>query len=161
MNPEPKIEMFPGKKLIGKCLTMTINENRTGELWRSFMQHRKEIQNIAGSELYSIKCYDESYFLNFDPSKSFEKWAAAEVLNFDHIPEAMETIIIPAGLYAVFSYQGASGAGDWIYRHIYAEWIPASEYMLDNRPHFDVLGEKYKNDHPDSEEDIWIPVKDR
>jgi hypothetical protein len=31
--------------------------------------------------------------------------------------------------------------------------------MLDNRPHFEILGEKYKNADPDSEEDVYIPVK--
>ncbi|MFM9945765.1 MAG: GyrI-like domain-containing protein, partial [Bacteroidia bacterium] len=42
---------------------------------------------------------------------------------------------------------------------IYGTWIPNSEYNLDNRPHFEILGEKYKNNHPDSEEEIWIPIK--
>jgi len=32
---------------------------------------------------------------------------------------------------------------------------------LDNRPHFEVLGEKYKNGDPESEEEIWIPVKEK
>jgi AraC family transcriptional regulator len=34
-----------------------------------------------------------------------------------------------------------------------------SAYDLDNRPHFEILGEKYKNESPDSEEELWIPVK--
>jgi AraC family transcriptional regulator len=32
---------------------------------------------------------------------------------------------------------------------------------LDNRPHFEILGEKYKQGSPDSEEEIWIPVKEK
>jgi len=27
--------------------------------------------------------------------------------------------------------------------------------------HFELLGEKYKNNHPDSEEEVWIPIKEK
>jgi AraC family transcriptional regulator len=37
--------------------------------------------------------------------------------------------------------------------------VPASNYDLDDRPHFEILGDKYKNGDPNSEEDIWIPIK--
>ena len=36
---------------------------------------------------------------------------------------------------------------------------PNSDYKPDDRPHFELLGAKYKNDDPDSEEEIWIPIK--
>lgn len=46
--------------------------------------------------------------------------------------------------------------------YIYGSWLPNStEYARDNRPHFEILGEKYKNNDPESEEEIWIPVKGR
>jgi AraC family transcriptional regulator len=38
-------------------------------------------------------------------------------------------------------------------------WLPSSDYVLDNRPHFEILGEKYKINDPESEEKIWIPVR--
>jgi AraC family transcriptional regulator len=37
--------------------------------------------------------------------------------------------------------------------------LPASEYVVDNRPHFEILGAQYKNNEPDSEEEIWIPIQ--
>jgi AraC family transcriptional regulator len=45
------------------------------------------------------------------------------------------------------------------FQYIFGTWLPNSEYVLDNRPHFEILGEKYKNDDPTSEEEIWIPIK--
>ena len=39
------IELLVAKKLIGKRLSMTWQNNRTAELWRSFMPRRKEIKN--------------------------------------------------------------------------------------------------------------------
>jgi AraC family transcriptional regulator len=37
--------------------------------------------------------------------------------------------------------------------------LPASGYELDDRPHFEILGERYKNNDPDSEEELWFPVR--
>jgi AraC family transcriptional regulator len=43
--------------------------------------------------------------------------------------------------------------------YIFNTWLPQSNYQLAPRPHFEILGEKYKNNHPDSEEEIWIPIQ--
>jgi AraC family transcriptional regulator len=148
-----RIELLIEKKLVGKRIIMSLSNNKTGELWKSFMQRQKEIGNNIGSELYSIQRYEDSYFKNFNPNTSFEKWAAKEVLNFDMVPEKMETIVLPAGLYVVFIYKGLS-TDHTIFEYIFNEWLPKSPYNLDNRLHFEVLGEKYKNDSTDSEEEI-------
>jgi len=155
----PIIETLGEKKFIGKRLRMSFTNNKTHELWRSFMPRRKEIQNIIGSELYSIEVYPPNFYNNFNPEAEFEKWAAVEVTDFQTIPDNMETIISPEGLYAVFIHKGAASEGPKTYQHIFAIWLPNSEFQLDNRPHFAVMGAKYKSEDPDSEEELWIPVK--
>jgi AraC family transcriptional regulator len=70
----------------------------------------------------------------------------------------METFTLESGLYAVFHYQGLSTDSS-IFIYIFGTWLPNSEYELDARPHFEILGDKYKNGDPTSEEDIWIPIK--
>jgi AraC family transcriptional regulator len=70
----------------------------------------------------------------------------------------METIILQRGLYAVFDYKGLN-TDNSIFQYILGTWLPTSDYELDNRPHFEVLGDKYKNNDPTSEEEIWIPIK--
>ena len=70
----------------------------------------------------------------------------------------METFTLNGGEYAVFDYKGSSNDGS-IFQYIFMTWLPNSEYQLDNRPHFEVLGEKYKNNDPTTEEEIWIPIK--
>lgn len=156
---KPRIEILSEKKLIGKRMNMSLADNKTGLLWREFMQHRKTITNQIGIELYSMQLLSPAYFENFNPAAEFEKWAAAEVRDFDSVPAGMETFTLPGGLYAVFFYKGAASEGAKIFQYIFGEWLPASKYVLDDRPHFEILGEKYKNDSPDSEEEIWIPVK--
>jgi AraC family transcriptional regulator len=71
----------------------------------------------------------------------------------------METFTLKAGLYAVFLHKGAAVTATETFQHIFGIWLPKSEYILDNRPHFEILGEKYKNNDPSSEEEIWIPIK--
>ncbi|MEI6822727.1 MAG: GyrI-like domain-containing protein [Bacteroidota bacterium] len=155
---KPRIETLIKKILIGKRIAMTFSENKTFDLWHGFMPRRKEIKNNIGTDLYSIKVYEPSYFTSFNPAKEFDNWAAVEVKDFDIVPEEMETIILKEGLYAVFNYKGLSTDGS-IFQYIYSTWLPNSDYLLDDRPHFEVLGDKYKNNDPNSEEEIWVPIK--
>ncbi|MFV8325369.1 GyrI-like domain-containing protein [Flavobacterium sp. ZS1P14] len=141
---------------MGKRIQMSLINNKTRELWSHFMPRRKEIQNNIDTNLYSIQLYDPLYFNNFNPNTTFEKWAAIEVPDFNTIPYEMETFTLLAGCYAVFQHKGQSTA---IFETIFRTWLPNSEYLLDNRPHFELLGAKYKNNDPDSEEEIWIPIK--
>jgi AraC family transcriptional regulator len=155
-----RIELLPQKKLIGKHLTMSFAENRTGILWQSFMPRRKEIQNNLGTDLFSIQEYGEKWDpKNVDPHAPFEKWAAIEVTNFDTIPEGMVSYTLAEGSYAVFIHKGPPSVFLKTFSYIFDTWLPQSGYTLHNRPHFEILGEKYKNEHPESEEEVWIPVK--
>lgn len=156
---QPVISILPERKLVGFRKTMSLTNNQTPGLWQHFMRHREEIKNAVGDDLFSVQTYRPDYFLNFDPAREFEKWATAEVTDFDAIPQGMETLMIPEGLYAVFHYKGSSARGAEVFGHIFGTWLPTSGYVLDNRPHFEILGEKYKNNSEDSEEDICIPIK--
>src|SRR5687768_16177222 len=154
---EPSIETLAEKKLIGKRMTMSLSNIKTGELWRSFMPRRREIGNNLNSDLFSMQVYDRPVdFGNFN--QEFEKWAAVEVSNFDAIPDGMETFTLKGGLYAVFHYKSSS-TDPAIFQFIFGTWLPNSEYVLDDRPHFEILGDRYRNADPDSEEDIRIPIK--
>ncbi|ALM47564.1 AraC family transcriptional regulator [Flavobacterium psychrophilum] len=156
----PTIQTISSKKLIGKHIAMSFVANKTFELWSSFMPQRKLIANAVDSQhMYSLQLYGKDFYTNFNPAREFEKWAALEVANFDAVPEGMETLIIPGGQYAVFHYKGAHTNGFDVFSYIFGEWLPASGYELDDRPHFEILGPKYKNGDPDSEEEIWIPIK--
>jgi AraC family transcriptional regulator len=157
---ESRIETITERKLIGKRMKMTLSNNQTFQLWQSFMPRRNEIKNNISSELYSVQVNDPLLnFKDFTMDTSFDKWAAVEVSGFDDVPEGMETFTLTGGLYAVFVYKGSSSEGPKVFQYIFGTWLPASDYVLDNRPHFEILGAKYKNNDPDSEEEIWIPVK--
>ncbi|MFV8344523.1 GyrI-like domain-containing protein [Flavobacterium sp. ZB4P13] len=155
----PRIERLSEKKLIGKRITLSLSNNKTAELWKSFMPRRKEIQNNIGIDLYSMQKYDALYFNTFNPNTEFEKWAAVAVTDFNEIPEAMEPIALAGGLYAVFVHKGDVTTASKTFQYIFETWLPNSEYVLDDRMHFELLGEKYKNNDTSSEEEIWIPIQ--
>lgn len=155
----PGIETINEKKLVGKRMTMSYADYKIGELWGSFMPRKKEITNHLTNDLISLVAYSPTHFSDFKATNEFERWATIEVENFNNVPDEMETFILSSGLYAVFNYKGMSSGASAFFQYIYSEWVPDSDYQLDDRAHFEVLGEKYKNNDPSSEEEIWIPIK--
>lgn len=155
---QARFEQLKAKKCIGKRLKMSLLNNKTAELWHSFMPLRKNVSNPVSSDLISLQIYNDTYFQQFNPNNEFEKWALVEVIDNSIIPEGFEKFDLEAGLYAVFHHKGSS-TDNSIFEYIFTKWLPQSAYELDNRPHFELLGANYKNGSPDSEEEIWIPVK--
>lgn len=80
------------------------------------------------------------------------------ISDFGNLSDNMESFVLNDGVYAVFDYKGLN-TDSRIFIYIFKKWLPQSDYLLDERPHFEILGERYKNADPGSEEEIWIPVK--
>jgi len=159
---QPRIETIPKKKLVGKSIKMSLANNKTTELWRSFMPQKKEINNIVGANLYSMQIYDKSLnFNDFNPQTEFTKCAMIETSDFENIPENMETRILVGGLYAVFIHKGMAKDFPKTSQYIFGQWLPNSDFELDQREHFELLGAKYNPNNENSEEEVWIPIKKR
>ncbi|MFT6370376.1 MAG: AraC family transcriptional regulator [Maribacter sp.] len=155
---QPRIIQGKEKKGFGQSLAMSVTKNLTSKLWRGFMPRKVEIENRAGADFISLQVYPPKYHITFNPESEFKEYPLVEVFGYATIPEGMEKFALKAGPYVVFDYKGASGDPS-IFQYIYAMWLPKSGYVLDDRPHFEVLGPNYKNDNPNSEEEIWIPIK--
>lgn len=161
MISEPVIKDIDPKKLIGIQIATSLADDKTSLLWNRFMKLKDSIKNTTGDQLFSVQVYGEK-FMNgeFDTQSQFSKWAATEVYNFDEIPKGLKKLEIPAGKYAVFTHEGTAKEFAKTSTYIFNEWLPDSDYNLDDRPHFEILGEDYKGpEDPDSKEDIWIPIK--
>ncbi len=103
---QPEIKTLLPKKFIGKRITMSLANNKTAELWKSFMPRRHEIKNVVSTDLFSLQTYSPDYFKVFNPNNEFEKWALSEVSDNNEIPNDMEVFNLEGGLYAVFFYKG-------------------------------------------------------
>ncbi|MFZ6052495.1 GyrI-like domain-containing protein [Halocola ammonii] len=158
--PNPEIVFLKKRKLVGINIETSFGEDRTAELWSSFMPRKKEIENRVGNELISLQHYPADF--DFQPQTKFTKWALVKVSNFDSVPEGMKTFELPEGLYATYLHKGTAREFQSNIIEIYTKWLPASKYELDDRPHFEVLGKNYKGyNAPDSEEEVWIPVREK
>ena len=153
----PRIVNLEEKRLIGQHTTMSLIYNKTGFLWRQFAPRIKEILNRVSEDKISMQVYPPNFNNQFHPNKEFEKWATVEVHDFKNIPDGMKSFTLQEGLYAVFTYKGSS-ADSKVFEYIFSEWMPTSKFKIDDRPHFEVLGKKYRNNDKDSEEEIWIPI---
>jgi AraC family transcriptional regulator len=142
--------------LVGKHLEMSLQQDQTAALWGSFGPLIKTISNRLDTNRYSLQEYPAHYFDQFNPALTFKKWALVAVKDHTSVPEACEKFILPGGGYAVFHLKGNDMQ---IFQYIYSHWLPSSGFTLDQRPHFELLGEKYKNGDPASEEDIYIPIR--
>ena len=112
--------------------------------------------------MYSVKVYDASYsFSNFDPAAEFDKWAAVAVPDEVEVSGSLEDLIIPPGLYAEFVHVGPASAAQQTFGYIFGQWLPASGFDLDLRPHFEILPEGYDPFDVDATERVLIPIRTR
>ena len=156
---QPEIVSIDPKLLVGLKTEMSFSENKTAALWQTFMP-KKHLVSAKSDELFSVEVYpDLNFFKMFDPTKTFEKWAAVEVNSAENLAEDFEVLKISEGLYTKFIYQGKASEAARFYSKIFGEWLPNSEYKLANRPHFAVMDEKYKGEEAISEEEIFIPIE--
>lgn len=161
---KPRIETLQAKKLVGIGAPMSQADDSTPQLWRSLMPRRAEIANRSTREHISMRVYGKAGMPleeMFAPETVYEKWAAVEVGDHDTIPDGMRGYSLGGGLYAVFVHRGPASAFVLTMRHIFEEWLPASEYELDDREHFEVLQEDWSPTDPNAQEEIWIPIRPR
>jgi len=159
---KPKFVTIKSKKLVGMNITTNLqDENSTSVLWKGFIPNKSKIQQVVNQDLFSIQEYDAFVELTeFNEASPFRKWAAIEVKEYENIPEGMHTLDIPAGDYAVFTHKGPTSTFMHTAQQIFNFWLPKSGYMIDDRPQFEIMDDRYKGaESAESEEDIWVPIK--
>ncbi|WP_353615594.1 GyrI-like domain-containing protein [Bacillus sp. FJAT-27264] len=95
--------------------------------------------------LYNKQGDDFSYMIGYFPPQS-------------DLPEGFEKLQIPAQTYAIFSTRvypdGQSNIHD-LWKRIFLEWFPNSNYENANAPEFEMTYDRGNNM---SEMEIWIPI---
>jgi len=156
----PEIIKLTAKKLIGIGIQTSLAENSTLALWQKFKPLVHEVKNRENTNFYSIQIYENDFDMRkFTLKTTFEKWAAVEVQNFENIPEKLKEFNLSGGKYAVFIHKGRPEEFHKTAKFIYQEWIPNSNYKLDNRPHFEIMSKDYNPNDSNAEEEVWIPIR--
>tara|TARA_B100000497_G_scaffold128039_1_gene172747 strand:+ start:6334 stop:6807 length:474 start_codon:yes stop_codon:yes gene_type:complete len=152
---EPKIIEFEGSLLSGISKSMDLQTFAPAEVWSQFMPRISRVNNRLNDDLISLRSFEGIPLFGPNASPVFVYWGGVET---EVKNDGFEHIHIPSGTYAVFHFKGLS-SDSTIWRYIYGEWLPNSSWELDDKPHFERLGPAYKNNHPDSEEEIYIPLR--
>lgn len=155
---EPRIEILGPKNLAGICMEMSYADIKTKELWQKFMPRRDEVKGRISTDYISMQVYRDHRV--FSPDATFIKWAAVEVSARSKIPAGMKRYMLTGGKYAVFTHKGPASSAAKTIQYIFSEWLPGSEYSLDNREHFELLPKGYDPMDPGSTEEIWVPIRD-
>jgi AraC family transcriptional regulator len=153
---QPRITSISTIKLKGLSAEMSLIQNSTPELWSNFRRQQKQQFKTDPTYFFSVNVYPNDYFENFNPTNLFTKHALVSAEYAADSDSSWEKFELPGGLYAVFKHKGSDIS---IFQCIYTQWLPGSGYRLDNRPHFEKMPADYIPGHPDSEEEIYIPIR--
>ena len=147
--------------VIGVCAeaSFATNGEVTPRLAKHFMPRLKEVPNRTDSFRLSLQKYNNFKFEKFSPTTPFKKWIGVEVTDIENTPVGMDTLEIPSGNYLVIDFKGSIPEFINQWQCIHSTWLPASEFELDDRPHFERLSPNYNPMQEVNEEEIWIPVK--
>lgn len=157
---EPTIKIIPSKTLVGRRTITTVATEDPAALWRPFKMNLKHIDNALVDTFYSIQTFENVEDMSaFTHETEFEKWAAVEVSEVGNVPEGLEVFRLPEGQYAVFTHKGLAADFDKTIHHIFYEWLPNSEFELDNRPHLTIMPNDHRPDDPNAEELVCVPVR--
>ena len=149
----PEIVEFPETIIIGKTLTLPIDDHNVFPLWKQF-RSEQSAHNLLGVDLFAIQQYAEW------PAKSaITHWAGIEKTDGFVFPEEWITLVLNGGTYARFIHHGTQADFPKTMAMIFTEWLPSSPYHYDSsRAQFQIMSADYVMNDPESEEYVFIPI---
>lgn len=148
---EAKVTSINEFKAVGITYFGNNINGEISKLWQVFNSRYNEIGSKNKSRLCYGVCEDMP-----DAEGRFHYTACAEVDSFVNIPEGMETKVVPAGKYAVYTFNGSLDKIGEFYDNIFAKWMPEAGYTVDARPQFELYDERYMDN---GEFDLYMPIK--
>lgn len=158
----PRIVELPEIMVAGLRGETTLRDNRLQALWEQVNALHAQIPNrIVGGRGFGIceACQDNTlYTMNDDVL--FTEVAGAEVSSFEGLDEPFTAKALPGGRYAVFTHKGTLRMLPRTFEYIWGTWSLTTSEELDWREDFELYDERFIGyDHPESEIDIYIPVR--
>jgi AraC family transcriptional regulator len=79
------------------------------------------------------------------------------VSSAENVPEGMACFEVPGGKYAVFTTT-LPKLGE-TFQYAYSTWLPQSGYQHADGPDFELYGEYFNPQDPESEFEVYIPIQ--
>ncbi|MFJ8859503.1 GyrI-like domain-containing protein [Streptomyces sp. NPDC102451] len=74
------------------------------------------------------------------------------------VPEDLDALAVPAGLWAVFAHSGQfPQALQYLWRDVFTQWFPSNPYA--GRPGPEILSVRLSEDGAQADAELWIPVE--
>jgi AraC family transcriptional regulator len=155
---EVKIVEKEAMKIVGMKTTTTIKNNNIPQLWDKFNKKSCSIPNVKVQKV-SLGVCPSVDVKEFNEEVPFDYIAGIIVENFDNVPDGMVTYEIPAQKYAVLTHKGALDKLQETYCYFYSVWPKESGMEFKGGAEFELYDERFIFGSPDSEMDIYRPVK--
>lgn len=158
----PRIVELTEIRVAGIRGETTLRDNRLRELWDRTNSLYSQIPNrIPGGRSFGIcEACAENTLYTMNEDILFTEVAGTEVSSFEGLTEPFVQKVIPGGRYAVFTHRGTLRMLPQTFDYIWGTWFLTTKEELDWREDFELYDERFLGyDHPDSEVDLYIPVK--
>ncbi|HEX3044389.1 MAG TPA: GyrI-like domain-containing protein, partial [Bacillota bacterium] len=159
---EPKLIRIKELKVLGIVRYGDGKDGEFNRVWGKWHDQNNDVQWKNDQVGYGLNFYPPD-FKSMDEHYQYYM-PCMEVENFDNIPMHMVAKKIPACTCAVFAHKGMAMNIGELYHQIFFKWLPNSGYEL-SEPFcievYDVRNNRWKGpDDPESETDLYIPVKE-
>jgi AraC family transcriptional regulator len=156
---EPVIVELDAMTVVGIQTLFSMKCNLIPVLWERFASRMQEIENVARENVALEVSYDMQGEVD---EQTFFVLTGLIVSSVADVPEGMTYKHIPAHRYALFIHYGPISQIYDTYDCIYNKLLPRSAYEVDEQAcTIEWYDERFKMDSPDSEYDIYVPVKER
>ncbi|WDE08500.1 AraC family transcriptional regulator [Thalassomonas viridans] len=154
LSMEPMILTQPAMKIVGIASEYREDDLDLFRLWSAFAPYKDKIPNQVGENVFGI--YDS--YQEQDDEVKFCYICAAEVANFDDVPQGMITREIPEQLYARFIHKGLIAELDKTLKYIWGSWLPDSPYEYVEKPDFELYTPNASCGEPDEDKTVYLHI---
>jgi len=159
----PKIVEMPDLLVAGLRGETTLRDNKLADLWRRFNAIAHTVPNpVPGARGIGVceSCTNGNTLYGMSDDVPFTEVAGIEVTTLDGLPAPFVGKQVKGGRYAVFTHRGNIARLPQTFEYIWGTWFLVTGEELDAREDFEIYDERYLGfDDPDTEMDIYIPIK--
>lgn len=158
----PKVVELPEILVAGLRGETTLRDNRLRALWERTNALSPQIPDrLPGGRVFGIcEACRENTLYTMDGGVCFTEVAGVEVTSLDRLTAPFVGKVLAPGRYAVFTHRGSLGMLPQTFEYIWGTWFLTTREELDGREDFELYDQRFLGyDHPDSEIDLYIPVR--
>ena len=158
----PKIVTMPEIKVAGIRGETTLSDIKLRDLWKNANSMRRHIPHLVkGGRGFGIcEACNENTLYTMNDFVLFTEVAGFEVDSFEDLPSQFVKKVLPAGKCAVFTHKGSLRMLPQTFEYIWGTWFLETEEELDFREDFELYDNRFLGyDHPDSQVDLYIPIR--